>query len=42
MLVNKSAEYPEPEEDEASKEALLHEPESLKSTLPRAPPPPPQ
>jgi hypothetical protein len=40
MLVNESAEYPEPDEDEASNEALLHEPESLKSTLPRAPPPP--
>jgi hypothetical protein len=31
MLVNESAEYPEPDEDEASHEALLHEPESLKS-----------
>jgi len=40
MLVNESGEYPEPDEDEASNEALLHEPESLKSTLPRAPPPP--
>jgi len=39
MLVNKSAEYPEPDEDEASNEALLHEPESLRSTLPHAPPP---
>jgi len=40
MVVNESAEYPEPDEDEASNEALLHKPESLKSTLPRAPPPP--
>jgi len=40
MLVNESAEYPEPDEDEALNEALLHEPESLKSTLPCAPPPP--
>jgi len=39
MLVNESAEYPEPDEDEASTEALLHKPESLKSTLPHAPPP---
>jgi len=39
MLVNESAEYPEPDEDEASNEVLLHEPESLKSTLLRAPPP---
>ena len=40
ILVNQSAEYPEPDEDEASNEALLHQPESLKSTLPPAPPPP--
>jgi hypothetical protein len=40
MLVNESAEYPEPNKDEASNEALLHKPESLKSTLPRTPPPP--
>jgi len=40
MLVNESAEYPEPDEDEVSNEALLHEPESHKSTLPCAPPPP--
>jgi hypothetical protein len=40
MLVNESAEYPEPDEDEASNEALLHEPESNQSALPRAPPPP--
>jgi len=39
MLVNESAEYPEPEEDEASNGALLHESESLKSTLPHALPP---
>ena len=40
MLVNESAEYPEPDVDEASNEALLDEPERLKSTLPRVPPPP--
>jgi hypothetical protein len=40
MLVNEPAEYPEPDEDEASNEALLHEPESNQSALPRAPPPP--
>jgi len=40
MFVNKSAEYPEPNKDEASNEALLHEPESLQSTLSRAPPSP--
>jgi len=40
MLVNESAEYPEPDKDEASNETLLYEPESLKSTLPRAPSPP--
>jgi hypothetical protein len=40
ILVNESAEYPEPDEDEASNEALLHEPESLKITLAHAPPPP--
>ena len=39
MLVNESAEYPEPDEDEASNEALLHEPESNKCALPSAPPP---
>jgi len=42
MLVKESVEYPEPDEDEASNGAPLHEPESLKSTLPRPPPPPPQ
>jgi hypothetical protein len=40
MLVNESAEYPEPVQDKASNEALLHEAESLKRTLPCAPPPP--
>jgi len=39
MLVNKSAEYPEPDEDDALHDALVHEPESLKSTLPPALPP---
>jgi hypothetical protein len=39
MLLNESAEYPEPDKDEASNEALLHQPKSLKSTLPHAPPP---
>jgi len=42
MLVNKSAEYPEPDEDKASTQALLHEPEILKSTMPCVPPPPQQ
>jgi len=40
ILVNKSAEYHKPDEDEASNVGLLHEPESLKRTLPPAPPPP--
>jgi hypothetical protein len=40
MLVNESAEYPEPDKDEASNEVLLHKPESLQSTLPHAPPSP--
>jgi hypothetical protein len=40
MIVNESAEYPEPNEDEASNEALLHEPKRLKSTLPHPPPAP--
>jgi hypothetical protein len=40
MLVNESAEYSEPDKHEASNEVLLHESESLQSTLPRAPPPP--
>jgi len=39
MRVNEHAEYPEPDEDDASDEALLHEPESNKSSLPCAPPP---
>jgi len=38
MLVNAQAEYPEHDEDEASNEALLHEPERYKSALPHAPP----
>ena len=38
MLVNGLAEYPEPVQDEASNEALLHEPEGTQSTLPCAPP----
>jgi len=42
MLVNESVEYPEPDKDEISNEALLHESESLTSTLPLAPPPPPK
>jgi len=40
MVVNESAEYPEPDEDEESNEELLHKPESFKSILPRASPPP--
>jgi hypothetical protein len=39
MLGNESVEYPEADEDEASNETLLHEPDSLKSTLPHALPP---
>ena len=39
MLVNAQAEYPEPDEDEESNEALLSEPERCKSTLPCSPPP---
>jgi hypothetical protein len=39
MHVNAPAEYPEPDEDEASNEALRHEPERYDSALPRAPPP---
>jgi len=39
MLGNEPAEYPEPAEDEASHEALLHKPESNKSSLPSAPTP---
>jgi hypothetical protein len=37
LLVNAPAEYPEPDEDEASNEALLHEPERYESALPCAP-----
>jgi len=36
MLVNAPAEYPEPEEDDASNEALLHAPESNECSLPGA------
>jgi len=39
MLVRERAEYPEPDEDEASNEALLHEPESKKCSLSCVPPP---
>jgi hypothetical protein len=39
MLVKEPPEYPEPDEDEASNEALLNEPESNKCSLPSAPPP---
>jgi len=39
MLVKEPAEYPKPDEDEASNDALLHEPESNKCSLPSAPPP---
>jgi hypothetical protein len=42
MLVNQSMEYPQPDKIKQSNEALLHEPESLASTLPCAPPPPSQ
>jgi hypothetical protein len=38
MLVNAAVEYPEADEDEASNEALLHEPESNSRALARAPP----
>jgi len=38
MLVKEPAEYPEPNDDEASNEALLHQPESNQCALPRAPP----
>jgi hypothetical protein len=37
MLVNEPADYPKPDEDNASNEALLHEPESDISTFPCAP-----
>jgi hypothetical protein len=39
-VFNESAEYPKPDEDEASNEAFLHESESLKTTLRCALPPP--
>jgi len=39
MLVKETAEYPMPDEDEESNEALLHEPECNKSALRRASPP---
>jgi len=39
MLVSAPVEYPKPDEDEASNEVLLHEPERDKSALPHAPPP---
>jgi len=38
MLVNEPVEYPKPVEDEASNEALPHEPEWNNSSLPPAPP----
>jgi hypothetical protein len=37
MLVNKPAEYPEPDEDEVSNEVLLHKPENNKSAFLCAP-----
>jgi hypothetical protein len=37
MLINAAAEYPIPDEDEASKEALQHKPECNLNTLPCAP-----
>jgi hypothetical protein len=39
LLVNAPAEYPKPDADEASNEALLPEPERYDSALPCAPPP---
>jgi len=39
MLVNAAAVYRKPDKDEASNEALLHEPESNSRALPSAPPP---
>jgi len=38
ILFNAAAEYPKSDEDEASNEALLHEPESHSRTLPHSPP----
>jgi hypothetical protein len=39
MLIKEPAEYPEPDEEDTSNEALLHEPERIKSALPLAPRP---
>jgi len=39
MVVNEPAEYPEPDEDEASNEVLPYEPKRIKCTLPSAPSP---
>ena len=39
MLIHGPAENPKPDEDEASNEALLHEPASIISALPHSPPP---
>ena len=39
MLVKEHGEYPEPDEAEASNEAILPGPEKNKSSLPCAPPP---
>ena len=38
ILFNESGEYPEPDEAAALNQALLHEPECPKSTLPHVPP----
>jgi hypothetical protein len=38
MLIKEPAEYPDRDKDEESNEALLHELEIIKSTLPHAPP----
>jgi len=42
MLINKSADYPMADEDEALNDALLHPPDSVQSTLLHAPSPPKQ
>jgi hypothetical protein len=39
MLINKYAECPDPDEEEASNNVLLHSPDIPKSTLPRVLPP---
>jgi hypothetical protein len=39
MLIDEPAEYPEPDEDEATNVALLHKPEDIKYTLYSAPRP---